>query len=88
MKELSGRSNMAANYQDYSMITEAATKQESAIQNAVGAATVNRNFPVVLHYLLSEVRKDGQEHIISWQPHGRAFAIHNIGLLEKHILPW
>ena len=28
-------------------------------------------FPVKLHYVLEEVKKDGLDDIVSWQPHGR-----------------
>ena len=28
-------------------------------------------FPVKLHYVLGEAQKDGLDHIVSWQPHGR-----------------
>lgn len=34
-----------------------------------------QNFPVKLHYMLSDMEADGLDHIISWQPHGRSFTI-------------
>lgn len=34
------------------------------------------NFPVKLHYMLSELEDDGLEHIASWQPHGRCILVH------------
>lgn len=37
-----------------------------------------RKFPYRLHDLLSAVERDGTlDHVISWQPHGRSFKIHD-----------
>lgn len=33
-------------------------------------------FPEKLHIMLEAVAKDGLEHIVSWHPHGRSFAVH------------
>jgi len=38
---------------------------------------VDQTFPVRLHYMLSEIGKDGLDHIVSWQPHGRCFVVHD-----------
>jgi HSF-type DNA-binding len=45
------------------------------------------NFPVKLHYMLGELKRDGLEHIVSWQPHGRCFIVHNQKEFEQKILP-
>jgi hypothetical protein len=37
--------------------------------------------------MLSDIEKEGLAHIISWLPHGRAFAIHKPNLFEKEIMP-
>jgi HSF-type DNA-binding len=37
----------------------------------------NPNFPEQLHHALTEMAKEGLDHIASWQPHGRCFKIHN-----------
>jgi HSF-type DNA-binding len=34
-------------------------------------------FPFKLHEMLSDAFKDGYETIVSWQPHGKAFRVHN-----------
>lgn len=47
----------------------------------------NTAFPVKLHDALTEIEADGKEHIVSWQPHGRAFKIHNQEAFEDEILP-
>lgn len=48
---------------------------------------VRHNFPDKLHYVLNEMAKDGLEYIMSWQPHGRCFVVHDQKRLEQHILP-
>jgi len=47
----------------------------------------SENFPVKLHYILSEMEKDGMQHIMSWQTHGRCFLVHDQKYLEKNVLP-
>ncbi|CAB9496763.1 shock factor protein 4 [Seminavis robusta] len=37
----------------------------------------DQSFPVRLHYMLNELEKDGLSHIVSWQPHGRCFLVHD-----------
>jgi len=49
--------------------------------------SVNQLFPVLLHYVLGELEKDGLDHVISWQTQGRSFIIHDRRLLERSILP-
>ncbi|KAL7488810.1 hypothetical protein ACHAW6_014396 [Cyclotella cf. meneghiniana] len=45
------------------------------------------SFPLKLHRVLSAVEDDGLAHIISWQPHGRAFLIHSNKAFVSVILP-
>lgn len=44
-------------------------------------------FPMRLHRMLDEVDKEGYAHIISWQPHGRAFIIRDTCLFSQIIMP-
>jgi hypothetical protein len=44
------------------------------------------NFPVKLHYMLSEIEKDGLAHIVSCQPHGRCFVVHKQKAFVEQIL--
>jgi hypothetical protein len=45
-------------------------------------------FPLKLHAMLEAVEQDGLEDIMSWQPHGRCFVIHDqkalVNILVKH----
>lgn len=45
------------------------------------------SFPMKLHRIFEEVEKDGYAHIMSWQPHGRAFVIRDATLFSRIIMP-
>ena len=44
-------------------------------------------FPSRLHYVLGELEKDGLADIMSWQPCGMVFKIHDKDRLVKEVLP-
>lgn len=44
-------------------------------------------FPFKLHQLLDDAAKEGNEHIVSWLPHGKAFKVHSKKEFENEILP-
>lgn len=37
--------------------------------------------------MLSDMKADGMEHVVSWQPHGRCFRIHNQHMFVEKVLP-
>jgi hypothetical protein len=45
------------------------------------------NFPVKLHYMLTELETDGMDGIVSWQPHGRCFLVHKHQQFVEEVLP-
>jgi hypothetical protein len=45
------------------------------------------NFPVKLHYMLTELENDGMADIVSWQPHGRCFLVHKQQQFVEQVLP-
>lgn len=53
-------------------------------RNAPGRRKI---FPIVLHELLSDVEMTGQTDIISWQPHGRCFIVHDTDAFVQQFLP-
>lgn len=65
------------------------------VENAVGNNSISstyahlsdRTFPVTLHFMLNELKSDGLDHIISWQPHGRCFVVHKQAQFVDKILP-
>jgi hypothetical protein len=44
-------------------------------------------FPVKLHYMLGELEADGRDGIVSWQPHGRCFVVHDQTRFVEQVLP-
>ncbi|KAI2498383.1 DNA binding protein [Fragilaria crotonensis] len=52
-----------------------------------GGGNYNFAFPTKLHLVLSQVEKDGYGHIISWQPHGISFKIHDKSDFAEIVLP-
>lgn len=49
-----------------------------------GAANL---FPSKLHVMLASAEADGFDHIVSWQPHGRCFKVHQPSRFVDEILP-
>ena len=45
------------------------------------------SFPLKLHAVLDQIEADGLAHVISWQPHGRAFVIHKPKTFVEHVMP-
>jgi hypothetical protein len=70
------------NYRDHAHIVEEDLSGASKPANAS-----DRHFPVKMHYMLAELEQDGLDHIVSWQPHGRAFVVHNQAEFVRTILP-
>jgi hypothetical protein len=69
------------NYHDYANKVEgiAESVEDQHHSEELTRAMTNRseqNFPVKLHYMLSELETDGMDDIVSWQPHGRCFLVH------------
>jgi hypothetical protein len=44
-------------------------------------------FPTVLHHMLNAAEKNGFDHVISWQHHGRAFQVHQPEKFVNDIMP-
>ena len=48
---------------------------------------MSRSFPEKLHQLLETMEEESTEHIVSWQPHGRCFVIHDKTAFVDEIMP-
>ena len=46
-----------------------------------------KTFPWMLHALLDDAEKNGNDHIISWTPSGTSFRVHDRNAFMKTILP-
>lgn len=79
-------------YRDHALVNDGKTVAEAQLQGRLGdlkpsCHRSDRTFPVILHYMLSELEAKGVSHIISWQPHGRCFQVHKNKEFVDHILP-
>ena len=65
-------------------VTESSSEEEGHHRRRGG---VSVPFPTKLHEVLEQVEADGFAHIISWQPHGRCFMIHQPKEFVDYIMP-
>jgi len=83
--QVQGNSAASGNvYRDYGNVQQP-NPTESTYQRENAKHT--QNFPVRLHYVLTELEKDGLDCIMSWLPHGRSFIVHDQKQLESSVLP-
>lgn len=45
------------------------------------------SFPLKLQRILDQLERDGQDDVLSWLPHGRAFIVHDVERFVEEILP-
>lgn len=86
----SSKMKVEHDYHDYSHVTEDGQLMKEfheANANVIGPHKGEQNFPVKLHYMLSELEADGLDYIVSWQPHGRCFLVHDQHRFVEEILP-
>lgn len=78
-------------YHDYSYaINNDPLHRAEVVPRDLNDIASNESFPFKLHDLLTvaESKKDPSlSNIISWQPHGRAFLVHDKDLFVDQILP-
>lgn len=72
----------ATTYRDVAELTE-----EEALKIGTVKKVYRETFPVLLHKLLTDCEDKKYQHIISWQPHGRSFKIHDEKMFVERILP-
>ena len=91
---------MTATYRDFANVLDTDTK-DNGIPNATtssgvepyqpvpttGIRTTVENFPAKVHYMLGEIKRDGLDHIVSWQPHGRAVLVRSPTRFVGTIMP-
>lgn len=77
------------NYHDYSNVTES-PEDLSQIADSIQKPSrggVHNPFPAVLHRMMTDAEPQKFSHLVSWQPHGRAFLIHDPKRFVSMILP-
>ena len=57
------------------------------VEEPTHCGTSGAAFPVVLHQLLEAADEQGYSDIISWQPHGRAFHVHDPKRFVAEVMP-
>jgi hypothetical protein len=77
-------------YRDYLRVAAGNVQQE--IHSPKGKRRGPRGgvvvpFPVKLYNMLKGVEQEGLEHIVSWQPHGRCFIVHQPKEFVEEIMP-
>jgi hypothetical protein len=81
--------DLANCYDDDDDNNAAASNEDSSLSESIPEQQQQQQhqpFPIKLHHLLEECEALGLSHIISWQPHGRAFKIHNPTLFTTSIM--
>jgi len=68
--------------EDRSPSTIGGSNQYSASNNGTNPRLLRGTILEDLRRLLDDAEVEGNTHVASWQPHGRAFKIHNKGLFE------
>jgi HSF-type DNA-binding len=54
---------------------------------AVARGGVSIAFPLRLHELLDRIEADGFDCVVSWQPHGRCFVVHDTKKFVEKVMP-
>ena len=78
------------NYQDHSQDpvyhdTTSAVSSDGKRRGPRGGVLVP--FPEKLYLMLAGVQKEGLEDVVSWQPHGRCFAVHQPQRFVEEVMP-
>jgi hypothetical protein len=75
------------NYHDYATnpVRLIAPPPPSPVKKGRGG--ISSPFPMVLHNMLNRAKSEKFEHIVSWQPHGRCFLVHEQERFVKDVMP-
>lgn len=83
--KLNDRHFVVHNYHDHSNDHDDENDVEEEPHRRRGGVSIA--FPIKLHAVLDQVEADGLAHVISWQPHGRAFVVHKPKEFTDHVMP-
>ena len=76
------------NYHDHSHDKEdSSTSATDSVGTTPTKTGVVAAFPIALYNMLDTVDKLGLSHIVSWQPHGRAFSVHAPKAFVEQVMP-
>jgi HSF-type DNA-binding len=81
-------------YHDYGHVREedvtpqqGGTEEHEPSPHVKASRGQDKKFPTMLHYILSELEKEGKSDIMGWMPHGRSFIVRDQKRMESEILP-
>lgn len=80
-----GRAFVEHHYHDHARDPIAKPAEMTGSRN--DASVMTRSFPEKLHQLLEAMEGEGKEHVVSWQPHGRCFVIHDKTEFVEEVMP-
>jgi len=83
--KMNDRHFVVHNYHDHMNDIDDGTDIEDYGHRRRGGVSVS--FPIKLHSVLDQVEADGLTHVVSWQPHGRAFVVHKSKEFVETVLP-
>jgi hypothetical protein len=78
---------------NYNIPTTATTTATAATTGVAYATTADEakssdgTYVLRIHEMLEDAEKEGNQRIVSWQPHGRAFKVHNESEFVEKIMP-
>eukprot|EP00977_Amphora_coffeiformis_P027744 scaffold34638_cov161-Amphora_coffeaeformis.AAC.15 len=78
------------NYHDYSnaveesFVDQSSESMDDSIRRKSG---VRQSFLHTLHRVLERASESGYNHVVSWQPHGRCFVVHQPKEFVYHVMP-
>jgi hypothetical protein len=77
---------MSEDNQPYRDFSDAIDAGDGGMASPSPHQPADHNFPVKLHYVLSELEKDGLQDVASWAPHGRCFKVHQTEEFVESVL--
>lgn len=82
---LTSRHDSVLVHQYHDHVTDLIVDPNAIKHKAKGGVTIP--FPVKLHNMLDQIELDGLAHVVSWQPHGRCFVVHEPKEFVEHVMP-
>lgn len=81
------QSTVQHHYHDFAASPPVNTSGDGSNQSKKSKGGIAFPFPSVLHAMLERADHEKFDDIVSWQPHGRAFAVHNPNRFVKEVMP-
>ena len=70
---------------DSSLVDDSDSSQKMVGED--GRKSKKRDFPLKLHQMLQDSASNGHEHIISWDPDGKSFKVHQPDEFVAEVMP-